>query len=112
MRICVLLAVLIGPLFPGGAVMVDPPPGTVPPHVVVKAGYRSFSGVVQTLADGRIRLRDDRLGDIKVVVTNETSIATKNGHVTTSHSIKSGIRLHGYGSFRGGNYYAKVITID
>ncbi len=88
-----------------------PAPRAVAPRVVLIAGDRSFSGAVQAISEGRIRLRDDIQGDIKVVITNKTSIS-KNGHATTSQSIRAGIRLHGYGNFRGGNYYAKVITID
>jgi hypothetical protein len=111
--ICVVAATLVGPLFPVGATMVnDPALNPVQPHVVVKAGYRSFSGAVQSISsDGRIRLRDDRNGDIKVVITDETSIS-KNGHKVTFRVIRARTRLHGYGNFRGGNYYAKVITID
>jgi hypothetical protein len=111
--ICVVAATLVGPLFSVGAMMVnDPALNPVQPHVVVKAGDRSFSGTVQSISsDGRIRLRDDRNGDIKVVITDETSIS-KNGHNVTFHVIRTGTRLHGYGKFRGGNYYAKVITTD
>jgi hypothetical protein len=113
LSIYVILATFIGPLFPVGAVTVNhPAPGAVAPHVVARAaGYRSFSGKVQTISDGRIRLRDDSLGDITVVITKETSIS-KNRDGTPSQAIRAGTRLHGYGSFRGGNYYAKVITID
>ena len=110
----VLAATLFSSAFFAGAMMVnDPALSPAQPHVVVKAGYRSFSGTVQKiLPGGTIRLRDHRLGDIKVIVTGETSISTKNGHDVTFESIGVGTRFHGYGSFGGGNYYAKVITID
>ena len=112
LNVFLLLGILFGALHPIDAAMVNrPASAVVQPDIVAKLSYRSFSGVVQTISHGTIRLRDDVLGDIKVVVTDATSIST-HMHPTTAQSIRSGTRLHGYANFRGGYYFAKVITID
>src|SRR3712207_1281024 len=82
------------------------------PEAVVGITMRSFSGTVQGMAPGGIiRLRDDILGDIKVVITANTRISNVSGPAGV-RSIRLGARLHGYGTFRGGQFSAKVVTID
>jgi CubicO group peptidase (beta-lactamase class C family) len=83
------------------------------PGVVAKSRTRSYSGGVQSImSDGVIRLRDDRLGDIKVVIKPETQISRSNGGAATARDIRTGSHIHGYGTIYGDRYVAKVLTID
>ena len=80
--------------------------------VVSKSPNRNFSGAVQSIADGGlIRLRDLKHGDIEVIVTTSTRIS-KRGSTAEFRNISVGSRLHGYGSFRGGKYFAIAVTLE
>ena len=81
-------------------------------QVAAKTASRSFSGFVQAVeAGGVIRLREQRQGDVRVIITNETSL-TKGDDAAQLRDIRVGSRIHGMASFRGGKYYAKVIHLD
>jgi hypothetical protein len=93
-----------------GATSVSRP--AVQPAVVNKTPYRSISGAVQAIeSGGKIRFRDDRNGDINVFITAQSEFR-KNGQAVSPRTIGVGTRFHGYAAFRGGNWYAKEITID
>ena len=82
------------------------------PDIVAKSRTRSYGGAVQAvLPAGVIRLRDDRLGDIVVVITTETRVS-KNGAPAAFRNITVGTRIHGYASLRGERYIAQVATIE
>ena len=101
------------PLGLEAAVVTDVVPSVAQPGVVAKSTTRSYSGAVQAVErDGVIRLRDDRLGDIKLFVTTETQIRKAKGGAATVRDIRVGTRLHGSGAIFGERYKAKVITID
>src|SRR4051812_44401599 len=92
--------------------MINPRGFAGQPGIVAKTADRSYSGAVQEVLPGPVlRLRDDRLGDMKVVITATTQI-TKDRRPATSADITPGTRIHGYAAFRGGRLYAKVATID
>ena len=109
----ILVAAFVLGLFPVGAAMVNQPArDLLRADVVAKSTNRNFSGAVQSIAaGGLIRLRDDRHGDIQVIITASTRIS-KHGGTAEFRNISVGSRLHGWGNFRGGKYFAVVVALD
>jgi hypothetical protein len=109
----ILAAAFVLGLFPVEAAMMNQPARDIRrADVMAKSTNRNFSGAVQSIAaGGLIRLRDDRLGDINLVITAETRIS-KSGGPAEFRNISVGGRIHGYASFRGGKYFAKGVTIN
>src|SRR3954454_6155238 len=100
----IAITLLVRPVLSLEAATITPNSHAVQPQVVRKSPYRSISGAVQSVQpDGKIKFRDDRTGDINVIITAETEIR-KNGKPATAHNLGVGTRFHGYAAFRGGNY--------
>ena len=109
----VLAAAFVLGLFPVEAAMVSQPAREpLRADVVAKSTNRNFSGAVQSIAaGGLIRLRDDRHGDIQVIIKAGTRIS-RHGSTAEFRNISVGSRLHGWGNFRGGKYFAVDVTLD
>lgn len=105
-------AVCVTPLLPLHAAKLSGPSVTHSPDVVAKTTHRSFGGAIQQIGpDGTIRLRDNHVGDIRVVITAETKIS-RDKQPATAADLKVGDRVHGSASFRGDKYYAKTLHVD